>query len=579
MGLKIARGLDLPIDAVTQTFGMIGRRGSGKTNAAGLPVEELLDHRAQVVILDPVGNWHGLRTAGDGKGKGYSIPVLGGQHGDVPLEPGAGALVADLVIDKGISAVVDVSSFRKGQRKQFVTDFAEQLFHRKKGAPSPVHIVLEEAQLFAPQHSGAGDARMLGAIEDIVRLGRNYGIGCTLISQRPQSVNKNVLGQVEALFVLQLNGSHERKAIEAWVVDQGIDVGAMVKELPGLAVGVAFVWSPQWLDILKKFKIRKKRTLDANATPTIGQKMVEARRLKPAEVSELAGAMAEVVERAEANDPKALKRKLAAAETRIRALEAGSRQIDPAALEQEWMEGWQSAVDEMLGAVQASNAERHELVAGATEQIRAIERTLEDLGAPISTDLIKAPPAKQLRPAPTSKSRRPAPRPTNGAAIADSSIPKGQVAVLTACAQTANGCTRNQLTVLTGYKRSTRDAYIQRLREAGLVELDGGRIIATREGVGALGTFDPLPTGAALRAHWLTDGRLPYGERSILKVVVEAWPDGMPRQVIEDATGFKRSTRDAYIQRLRARELVDVKGGEIRAAAGLFDSSSSGLLP
>ena len=50
MGLKIARGLVLPIDAVTQTFGMIGRRGSGKTNAAGVLVEELLEMRSTLPV-------------------------------------------------------------------------------------------------------------------------------------------------------------------------------------------------------------------------------------------------------------------------------------------------------------------------------------------------------------------------------------------------------------------------------------------------------------------------------------------------------------------------------------------------
>jgi DNA helicase HerA-like ATPase len=33
---------------------------------------------------------------------------------------------------------------------------------------------------------------MLGAIEDIVRLGRNFGIGVSMISQRPQSINTEV---------------------------------------------------------------------------------------------------------------------------------------------------------------------------------------------------------------------------------------------------------------------------------------------------------------------------------------------------------------------------------------------------
>ena len=68
-----------------------------------------------------------------------------------------------------------------------------------------------------------GDERMLGAFEDLVRLGRNYGIGVSLISQRPQSVNKEVLNMTECLFVLQVNGAQERKALTDWIVEKRIE--------------------------------------------------------------------------------------------------------------------------------------------------------------------------------------------------------------------------------------------------------------------------------------------------------------------------------------------------------------------
>jgi DNA helicase HerA-like ATPase len=48
---------------------------------------------------------------------------------------------------------------------------------------------------------------MVGIYEEIIRLGRNYGIGVSMITQRPQSVNKEVLNQTECLFVGQVNGA------------------------------------------------------------------------------------------------------------------------------------------------------------------------------------------------------------------------------------------------------------------------------------------------------------------------------------------------------------------------------------
>ena len=40
--------------------------------------------------MDPKGDWWGLRAAADGKGPGLPIVIVGGEHGDVPLEVGAG---------------------------------------------------------------------------------------------------------------------------------------------------------------------------------------------------------------------------------------------------------------------------------------------------------------------------------------------------------------------------------------------------------------------------------------------------------------------------------------------------------
>lgn len=124
--------------------------------------------------------------------------------------------------------------------------------------------------------------------------------------------------------------------------------------------------------------------------------------------------------------------------------------------------------------------------------------------------------------------------------------------------------------MLTGYKRSTRDAYLQRLRGAGMIDQQGDQIVATAAGLGELGSdFEPLPTGADLREHWLR--RLPEGERRVLEVVVDGHPRAVARDSITDVTGYKRSTRDAYLQRLASRRLVVAGGsGTVSASPELF---------
>lgn len=148
----------------------------------------------------------------------------------------------------------------------------------------------------------------------------------------------------------------------------------------------------------------------------------------------------------------------------------------------------------------------------------------------------------------------------------------GERRILAAVAQHGEGVTRDQLTVLTGYKRSSRDTYLQRLNGSGLVMDDrgAGRIFVTAEGVKSLGPdYVPLPTGDALRDHWLA--RLSGGERRLLELVCEAHPGAVAREALTEASGYKRSSRDTYLQRLAARRLVYVgRGGAVSASPELF---------
>jgi DNA helicase HerA-like ATPase len=163
------QAFNLPPEAVTETFALLAKRGVGKSYLASVMVEEMLKAGLHVCVSDPIGVWWGLRAAADGKGPGLPIVILGGDHGDVPLEVTAGEVIADLVVKEGLSVVLDLSRFRKGEQTRFMTDFAERLYHKNR---EPLHLVLDEADAFAPQHPMKGQERLLGAVEDLVRRGR-----------------------------------------------------------------------------------------------------------------------------------------------------------------------------------------------------------------------------------------------------------------------------------------------------------------------------------------------------------------------------------------------------------------------
>jgi ribosomal protein L29 len=309
--LNLADELTLPLDVVTQKLAWLGVTGSGKTYGASKLAELLWHAGAQFVAVDPVGTWYGLRLAKDGKKpSALTVPIFGGLHGDVPLEPTAGALLANLVVDKTLSAILDVSQFESDADKaRFARDFADRFFFRKKAAPSAVHVFLEECQEFVPQNPQKGEERMLHAFIRLQKLGRNFGIGSSYISQRPQEVNKKALNMAQTLFVFRTTGTHERAAIEKWIEDKALDED-IAGDLPKIATGDCHVWSPEFLKISETVHILEKATFNASATPEVGVKAT-TRELAPIDLEQVRTAMAATIEKAKAEDPRELRKQIA----------------------------------------------------------------------------------------------------------------------------------------------------------------------------------------------------------------------------------------------------------------------------
>jgi DNA helicase HerA-like ATPase len=82
--LRIADKLTLPVDAVTQAIGILAKRRAGKSYTARRFAEQLFKAGQQIVIVDPKGDWWGIRSSADGKSPGLPIVILGGERGDVP---------------------------------------------------------------------------------------------------------------------------------------------------------------------------------------------------------------------------------------------------------------------------------------------------------------------------------------------------------------------------------------------------------------------------------------------------------------------------------------------------------------
>jgi hypothetical protein len=63
---------------------------------------------------------------------------------------------------------------------------------------------------------------------------------------------------------------------------------------------------------------------------------------------------------------------------------------------------------------------------------------------------------------------------------------------------------------------------------------------------------------------------LPTGELAILEPLIAAHPAAVDRDALTEATGYKRSSRDAYIARLKSKELVKTTSDGVKASDTLF---------
>jgi len=576
----------LPAEIVTQTVAVLAKRRAGKSYLARRLVEGLAGAGLQVVIVDPKGDWWGVRSSADGKSPGLPFTILGGERGDVPLERAGGELVAKLVVEERVSALLDLSLFRKSELATFMADFLEALYRLKalERHRTALMLVIDEADAIAPQKPDQkGDQlRMLGAAEDIVRRGGQRGLGCTLISQRSAVLNKNVLTQAEILIALRTISPQDRAALDAWVEVHGEreQRETLMASLPSLPTGDAWVWSPGWPSaggIFERIHVGAIATFDSGATPKPGEKIVEPKSVAEVDLARVRAQMAEVMKRAEEADPKRLRARIAALERELAAKPAPSPAFDRAVLDRAIQEGRAyeqrktAQLEARLQDVRGRFRDVERLADAATAAISELATALGKLAVLAGREL----PAPEIPKAPRAiaEKRKSLPAssiaPLVAAGLVQPALEKGPRAVLISIAQHVDGVSRVQIGTIAGYKRSTRNLYLQQLARAGFIAENGGRLHATAAGLAALGDFERLPTGHALLKYWLE--RLPEGERRTLEVVASAAPGWISRDAVGDGTGYQRSTRNLYLQQLVRRGLIETQREGVRLSPTLAD--------
>jgi len=280
----------IPDEALDADIAILGKKGRGKTYTAKGLVERLLEMERRVLVLDPLSVWWGLKSDKSGKKPGFPVAVFGGPHGDMKLTEKAARPLAKLIAHENLPAVVDMGEMRKAAWQRLVRDMLDELFAENR---DPLWIVLEEADVFAPQQPREGDSSaVLGEVDRIARRGRAYGFRLISVTQRPARLHKDVLTQLSTLVALGMTSPQDRDAIKSWIEgnadrDQAKEVLDTLAKLP---VGEGWVWAPDH-DLLQRVKFPKIKTLDTSATPKAGEKRIEPKKLAAVDLTEFQEAL------------------------------------------------------------------------------------------------------------------------------------------------------------------------------------------------------------------------------------------------------------------------------------------------
>lgn len=564
--LNVSPKFTLPLEWMTLATVVYGARGSGKTTFGSVAAEEVTRARQRFCAIDLKGDWYGLKSTADGKGEGIDVIVFGGDHQDVPLEEDAGAFLGETVANLSHSCILDFEYMSKGKQVRFLASFFETLYHRNR---DPLLLLLDEAQRYAPQKPMSPDeARCLGAVQDTVKLGRKHGLGVVIFTQRGAGLNKEVSELCDMLVAFRTPGPLDQDRIKDWLDAntsraQRDDV---MGQLSGLPTGTAiFASGHPDLKLFGQYPVRQRETFDSSATPRVGQRRQEPKKLATPDLAELRAKMAAAIERQKADDPKELRAQIAKLERQLESCpitEPEERVVEIPALTaaqtgelerlRESMPVIELQVQTLQETLDRTLTELAQMVT-VIDRLSVAPRLRHEVEVPARTSAPKSQKTKAEKPKPEKlKTGR---TPVDGA---EPKLKRGERAMLDTLKAFGGRLSRTQLGTMVRIrpKGTTMGVYLSTLRRNGLiVDVDDETVELTRQGRQRAKKV-PVITAGELTQMW--SSRLKAGERKLLDAIIRSGARGIDKTSLAKMANIDEegTTLGVYLSTLRRNSLV-----------------------
>lgn len=262
--LQVAKNFSIPVDAFATTGerdAILASSGMGKSYLTGVLLEETLENGGMVCVIDPEGEHFTLAAR-------YPMMIIGGEHGSVPLEEDAIDVYIEAMLQHRLSAVFDLSDHLDEEQQHLYGLIVDSLFHAEQKYRTKLRLVVEEAQIYAPQRMAATSVKRgkkksmdpVQASQKIAKRGRKRAIDSLWATQRPASLNKDILSQCNRFWFGGIQSEQDYKAIKPFLNEAGISFAAIKSLKPGEFYYYAKGETTQ-------IKVRKRHCKHAGATP------------------------------------------------------------------------------------------------------------------------------------------------------------------------------------------------------------------------------------------------------------------------------------------------------------------------
>ncbi len=177
------------------------------------------------------------------------------RFGDI-LDPDIGDPLS--FIKEGRANVLNISELSEKQANVALAFYLQQLLRDRKDASSarhskskrertyqfesPIFVIIEEAHVFIPKDH---DTSAKYWASKIAREGRKFGLGLGIVSQRPRSVDLNVLSQMGSFAIMKIIQEDDQRQIASATESTSRE---LINQLTSLNVGDAILVG-QWVNL------------------------------------------------------------------------------------------------------------------------------------------------------------------------------------------------------------------------------------------------------------------------------------------------------------------------------------------